>query len=138
MTPTTFLRPVHAWFFAWERVAPSAYRVVATGIAAGITVGLLVVLGVPPVLAAVISLSVWSGLAIAQEHDQRVTLSADAEFTEALIAVARDAPLQLRLDDATGPSRARGGRTDYFLLSTDAVGDHPLSGRMVEIERSRA
>lgn len=137
MTPTTVLRPVHAWFFAWERLTPSVYRVVATGMAAGITVGMLSILGVHPVLAAVISLPAWIGLAIAQEHDERVTLPPDAEFIEALSAATRQAPLRLRLDHATGPSRARRGRTEYFLLSTDAMGHHPLSGRLVEIERSR-
>jgi len=33
MNATAFLRPVQIWFFHWERVVPSLYRVVATGLA---------------------------------------------------------------------------------------------------------
>ena len=136
MTPTTFLRPVHAWFFAWENVVPPVYRVVAVAIASGVTAVILAALGADLLLAAVLSLAAWVALAIAQEHDERVLLAPDPRFVEALEAEAGRAPLFLRFEHATGPSRARRESFDCFLLSTDAGEDHPLSGRLVQIERS--
>lgn len=135
VTPSTFLRPVHAWFFVWENVVP-VYRVVAVAVAAGVTAVILVALGMNPLLAVVVSLAAWVGLAIAQEHDERVMLAPDRNFVETLEAAASRAPLFLRIDHATGPCRARRGSYDFFNLSTDAAEDHPLFGRMVQIERS--
>ena len=74
MNVTFFLWPVHAWFFLWERVVPSMYRVVATGLGALATAIVVVTVGVHPLLAAPLSLFGWIGLAIAQEHDERVLL----------------------------------------------------------------
>lgn len=88
MTPTTFLRPVHAWFFAWENVVPPVFRVVAVAIASGVTAVVLTAVGVDPLLAVVLSLAAWIGLAIAQEHDQRIWLAPDPLFVEALAAEA--------------------------------------------------
>lgn len=136
MTPTTFLRPVHAWFFAWENVVPPIYRVVAVAIASGVTAAVLVALGVNPLLAVVLSLAAWVGLAIAQEQDERVMLAPDSRFVETLEAAVGRAPFFLRMDHATGPCRARRGSFDSFTLSTDAGDDHSLLGLVVQIERS--
>lgn len=137
MTATTFLRPIHAWFFTWERIVPSIYRVVAVLIAAAITVAVLAVFDVHALLAVVVSLAAWIGLAIAQEHDQRVFLEPDPDFARALAAETGREPLSLHLDHARGPSRSRRGSSDVFVLSTDAGEAHPLSGRLVQIHRSR-
>lgn len=139
MNATTILRPVHAWFFAWERAVPSVYRVVATGLAALITAGLLTLMGLPAVLAAPLAFVVWIGLAVAQEHDMRVLLSPDGQFVAALAAATSPAPLELSIDVAHGPHRARGGKWDTRLVlgPPDDEG-HPLRGRWIMVKRSAA
>lgn len=137
MTPTALLRPVHTWFFFWERVAPSVYRVVATGLAALATAIVLAVAGLRPLRAAGLSLPAWIGLAIAQEHDERVRLPPDEEFVSALAeAVARE-PLALTVERADGPGRARRERWDTSaVLSAGDAPDHPLVRMFISVERS--
>ena len=42
-----WLRPIHTWFFWWEVVVPSLYRVAAVAVGAAATAALLFALGVP-------------------------------------------------------------------------------------------
>ncbi|MCP3851896.1 MAG: hypothetical protein GY745_08010 [Actinomycetia bacterium] len=58
-----WLRPIHWWFFLWEDIIPSLYRVVAVAVGAGITTSLAVaatgtmgLVGLPPAVLA------WIGL----------------------------------------------------------------------------
>ncbi|MCP3856104.1 MAG: hypothetical protein GY698_15415, partial [Actinomycetia bacterium] len=55
--------PIHWWFFLWEDIIPSLYRVVAVAVGAGITTSLAVaatgtkgLVGLPPAVLA------WIGL----------------------------------------------------------------------------
>lgn len=76
---------LHRWFWLWEDLAPGIYRVGAVGTAALATAAVLARLtAVRWWLAAPASLAAWIGLAIAQEHDQRVTLPVDEEFLKEL------------------------------------------------------
>lgn len=105
MNTTVALRPLHAWFFHWERVVPSRYRVVARGLAA-LASALLLLRGFHPLLAAPVSLAAWIGLAVAQDHDQRTRLPPDQAFVAALTVAVSAPPLALAIGNAHGPSRA--------------------------------
>jgi len=136
MNWTVVLRPAHAWFFFWERVVPSLYRVVATGLATLATAVLLAAAGLQPLVAAGVSLSVWIGLAIAQEHDERVLLPPDEEFLAALADAVSPTPPALTVEQAHGPRRARPESSDSIVLSVDGVHGHPLAGMFITVERS--
>lgn len=139
MTPTTVLRPVHAWFFFWERVVPSLYRVVATGLAATATAVALALVGADPLLALGVSVALWIGLAIGQEHDERVALPPDREFVTALTDAVSKAPLALKVELAHGPKRARPEAWDTFaVLSADRAPAHPLNGFHITVKRHAA
>lgn len=139
MTPTTVLRPVHAWFFFWERVVPSLYRVVATGLAAIATAVVLVAVGMDPLLGLALSVVLWIGLAVWQEHDERVSLPPDREFAAALAEAVSLAPLALAVDVAHGPKRARPEAWDTFVvLSADRAPAHPLYGFHITVKRHAA
>lgn len=139
MNATALLRPVHAWFFLWERVVPSLYRVVATGLAAPVTAVILVAVGVHPVLAAPLSLLGWIALAVAQDHDERVLLPPDSVFVSALTDVLGTPPFLLSLASAHGPARARPESWGTMIV-LDAPDDdrHPLAGMFITVERSAA
>ena len=100
---TFFLRPVHAWFSFWDRIVPSIYRVVATGLAALATASVLRLVGVKLIVGAPASLAAWIGLAVAQEHDQRILLPPDRAFVSALTDALSVPPLALTVDTAHGP-----------------------------------
>jgi len=113
-----WLRPIHRWFFWWEFVVPSIYRVLAVGVAAVLTAAGLMLVGLPLLIGAPIALATWIGLAVIQEHDERVVLPVDAEFLRALRD--RVEPLLARhgfeFHGATGPCRARADRAETFLF----------------------
>jgi hypothetical protein len=137
VTATVFLRPIHAWFFFWERIVPSLYRVIATGLAALSTAALLTAVDLHPLLAAPISLAVWIGLAIAQEHDDRVLMPPDRAFVSALTDALSPAPPALTVDQAHGPRRSRSEAWDTLVvLSASGAQDHPLAGMLITVERS--
>jgi len=139
MNATVFLRPVHAWFFLWERRLPSLYRVVATGLAALGTAAVLAGVGMPPLLAAPLSLGGWVALAVAQEHDERVLLPPDQVFVAALRIAVAAPPLGLRADRAHGARRARQEPWDTRVeLTPPHVDGHPLAGTFITVERSEA
>lgn len=139
MNPTVVVRPVHAWFFFWERVVPPLYRVVATGLAALVTAALLAAAGLHPLVAAGLSLPVWIGLAIAQEHDERVLLPPDGDFLSALVEAVSPTPPALTVEQAHGPRRARPEAWDTMIvLSAIDAHDHPLAGMLITVERSAA
>lgn len=139
MNATVALRPVHAWFFLWERLVPSLYRVVATGLAALATVVLLTALGFHPVAAAPISLAAWIGLAVAQEHDARTRRPPDRAFVAALTDAVAGPPLALSVAIAHGPRRARPEAWDTMVVLTSRGSEaHPLTGFFIQVERSAA
>lgn len=139
MNATVFLRPVHAWFLHWERVVPSLYRVVATGLGALATAVLAVAFGVYPLLAAPVSLLGWIALAVAQEHDERVLLPPDGTFVAELTKAVAAPPLGLSVDNAHGPRRARTAAWDTMVVLTPHhLGGHPLVGMFITVERSAA
>ena len=96
---------------------PSIYRVVAVAVAAAATAVLLFAVGVPLLVGVPLALVVWIGLAIVQEHDERVTLPVDAEFYGHLRELVDPvlAPHGLAFNSSFGPCRARGDRTEVFL-----------------------
>ena len=109
------LRPLHRWFWFWERRISSVYRVVAVLVAALFSAWIVVLVGVPYYVAVPIAIAAWIGLAVAQEHDERVTLPIDQEFYDRLryhvdpvVAAAG-----LSFDAAIGANRARGGAETF-------------------------
>lgn len=139
MNATVLLRPVHAWFFFWERRVPSLYRVVAIGLAATATALVLVAVGMPLLLAGPLSLGGWVALAVAQEHDERVLLPPDHSFVDALTAAVAVSPLGIRVDHVHGPRRARRESWDTMAeLTPPHVDGHPLAGTFITVERSQA
>jgi hypothetical protein len=85
LSTSTLLRPVHAWFFVWEDVLPSVYRVVAVVSAAALTTLALRAFGTGPTwLVAIAATLAWIALAVAQEHDERVRVPVDQRFVDAL------------------------------------------------------
>ena len=96
---------------------PSVYRVVAVVVAAFVTTAVIaVVTPMPWWLAAAGALVLWVGLAVLQEHDERVVLPVDSVF-EAHLRELVDPVLQKRefeYGQAIGVPRAHGG-LDSFL-----------------------
>ena len=120
-----WLRPIHQWFFWWEVVVPSIYRVVAVAVAATVSTALLVAAGVHPLVGAPVALVVCIGLAVVQEHDERVMLPVDPEFHQQLRKLV-DPVLAERgfvFNGASGPCRARSDRTDVFLYERPDVSE---------------
>lgn len=123
------LRPVHGWFFFWERVVPSLYRVVAVVVAAAISAVVLVLAGAPWWLAVPIAAALWVGLAVVQEHDERVPRPVDEVFVRAVrervepVLVAAG----FTFNSASGGQRARRGTTDVVLYEAEP-GRHPSLG----------
>jgi hypothetical protein len=139
MDATFFLRPVHAWCSLWDRLVPSIYRVVATGLAALATALILVVVGVNPLLAAPAALAAWIALAVAQEHDQRILVMPDRAFVAALTEAVSVPPLSLTVDTAHGPPRAEPQPWDTMVVLTPHGAEgHPLVGSFITVERSEA
>lgn len=137
MRATTFLRPIHAWFRLWDALAGPVARLVAIAVASAVTAGILAFAGVGGLLAAVVALPTWIALAVAQEHDARIHLPADEAFAAALTAAVAEAPLLLAVTTARGPSRARAGEPDTFVLAHEVAVDHPLAGWYIEVRRDR-
>jgi hypothetical protein len=128
--PPVLLRPLHAWFFFWERVNPSVCRVLAVIIPAALFSALLVGAGLPRWLAAPVAIVLWIGLAVLQEHDERVVRSVDEDFLNALRE--RADPILTRAGfnfiSASSGSRARPDDGDVILYETDAARYPELSG----------
>lgn len=120
-----WLRPIHRWFFWWEAVVPSIYRVAAVAVAAIATAVLVLAVGLHPLVGAPVALIVWIGLAVAQEHDERIALPVDAEFHQHLRGVID--PMLSRHDlvftVAYGPCRAREDRSEVFLYERADVSE---------------
>ncbi|MEM8925600.1 MAG: hypothetical protein AAGD35_19010 [Actinomycetota bacterium] len=104
---------------------PSIYRVLAVAVAASATAASLFVVGVPLLVGVPLALVVWIGLAIVQEHDERVTLPVDAEFYAHLREFVDPvlAPHGLAFSSSFGPCRARGDRTEVFLYERPATSE---------------
>jgi hypothetical protein len=109
---------VHRWFFFWEDMVPSVYRVVAVAIGAAITsVVVVVTTKFKGLVAAPLATVGWIALGVVQEHDERVHLDVDGEFRDLL----RDQvdPVLARagftFSGAFGPCRARSDGSDSFL-----------------------
>jgi hypothetical protein len=135
LSTSTLLRPVHAWFFVWEDVLPSLYRVVAVVSAAALTTLALRAFGIGPTwLVAIAATLGWIALAVAQEHDERVRVPVDQRFVDALRECLD--PLMAghgwTFGSATGGCRARKE------AATTAVYDHGGSHRMAWIVRDAA
>lgn len=113
-----WLRPVHRWFFLWEDLVSSVYRVVAVVIGAAITSVVVVLTGRVRLLVAVpLATAGWIALAVVQEHDERVHLDVDGEFRDLLREQADPvlARAGFSFNGAFGPCRARRDRSDTFL-----------------------
>ncbi len=112
-----WLRPIHRWFFLWEDLVPSVYRVLAVGVAGVASAVALAAIGIPPVIGVPAAVATWVAIAVVQEHDERVTLPVDAEF-ERQLRTRLDPPLAARgfaYNGASGPCRARRERNETFL-----------------------
>lgn len=111
------LQPIHSWFFLWEGVIPSLYRVVAVTVASALTAaGLVLAARVNWLIAVPVATTVWIGLAVVQEHDERVVLDVDTEFLTLLRQHADPvlAAAGFVFRHAAGPQRARRARVDTF------------------------
>ncbi|HVM12785.1 MAG TPA: hypothetical protein VM287_00440 [Egibacteraceae bacterium] len=123
------LRPIHGWFFFWERVIPSLYRVVAVVVAMVISAALLVLAGLPWWVAVPIGAALWVGLAVVQEHDERVPRPVDEVFVRAVrervepVLVAAG----FTFNSASGGQRARRDTADVVLYEAEP-GRHPSLG----------
>ena len=122
-----WLRPVHRWFFFWEDVVPSVYRVVAVVFGAAITAVVVVVATtVGWLVAAMMAMVGWIGLAVLQDHDLVVHLDVIGEFQDLLREQADPvlARAGFTFNHASGPTRARRDRSDTFLYeSVDPEGE---------------
>ncbi len=103
---------LHQWFWLWEDLVRGPYRVAAVATAAGATASVLAKL--TPLrwgYSAPVSLAAWIGLAIAQEHDEQVTLPIDKDFLEALHTYVTPvvAPAGFSFSYTNPTNRARGG-----------------------------
>lgn len=121
-TAPVWLRPIHWWFFWWEEIIPSLYRVVAVGVGAVITAtALALIAGTGWVVASLLATVGWIVLAILQDRDQRVHLDVNDEF-QALLRDRADPALARAgfvFNLAQGPCRARSDRSDTFLYEAD-------------------
>ncbi|MGH9151300.1 MAG: hypothetical protein ACRD03_02605 [Acidimicrobiales bacterium] len=127
--PPLLMRPVHGWFFFWEQVIPSLYRVVAVAVAAAISAVLLVLAGAPWWLAVPVGAALWVGLAIVQEHDERVPRPVDEVFVRAVRERVEPvlAAEGFTFNSAAGGRRARRDTTDVVLYEAEP-GRHPSLG----------
>lgn len=131
------LRPVHEWFFLWEQITPALYRVIAVGVGALVTVVVLVGLELHPLVAVGLALMLWIGLAIAQEHDERVRLPPDPDFVAALTKAVLVPPPGLKVRRAIGPGRARREDWDSLIeLTATGESDHPLARHYISVQRN--
>lgn len=122
MQTPALLRPVHSWFWFWEGVISSIYRVVAVIVGAAITAAVVAaVLPVPWWLVGLLALAGWAGLAVLQEHDERVHLPVDSEFLEELHTYVDPvmAASGYEFTRATGANRARRS-AEEFLYEKDS------------------
>lgn len=127
--PPLLLRPLHRWFFFWEEVIPTLYRVVAVVVAAAITAVLLVLVGLPWWVAVPVGGVLWIALAVVQEHDERAPRPADEAFVRAVRE--RVEPVLtaagFTFNFASGGQRARRDSTDTVLYEADPA-RHPILG----------
>ncbi len=137
-----WLWPVHRWFWMWDQIIPSIYRVMAVVVAAAMT-SFVVIAATDLWWWAVVlpALAGWAGIAILQEHDERVHLSVDVDFErelrarlDQLLSGRGYAPLQ-----SNGPCRARPERTDSFTYGGGGPDDETIfiyrdrAGGMIEV-----
>ena len=116
-----WLRPIHQWFFFWEHTIASIYRVVAVVVAAVITISVLAwLLQISWLVLTPLAFAAWVGLAIVQEHDERVSLPVDPAFLSMLDTHVTPALAAQGFDhfDASGPCRAHASRTESFLYQS--------------------
>jgi len=123
-----WLRPIHQWFFWWEEVIPSVYRVVAVTVGVGITATVVVLITRVGWFVAVPLATVgWIVLAVVQDHDHGVHLDVNHEF-QGLLRGQADPVLAragFAFHSAGGPCRARPDRSDTFLYE---AGDPERNG----------
>jgi hypothetical protein len=103
--------------------------VVAVVVAAAISAVLLVLVGLPWWVAVPVGAALWVGLAVVQEHDERVPRPVDEEFVRAV----RDrvepvlAAAGFTFHSASGGLRARRDSTDVVLYEAEPA-RHPTLG----------
>jgi hypothetical protein len=116
------LRPIHRWFFWWEAIIPSVYRVVAVTVGAVITATVVVLIArVGWFIVVPLAMVGWIVLAVIQDHDQGVHLDVNDEF-QTLLRDQADSVLAragFAFNSADGPYRARPDRSDMFLYEAD-------------------
>ena len=120
---------LHRWFWFWEALISGIYRVVAVVVAAGLSAFVFVALArVPWFIAVPFSLAIWIGLAIAQEHDERVTVPIDDDFLAALHTHVSPviAPAGFSFAYASPSNRARGGPESFVYEAKGPDGDDEL------------
>lgn len=120
------LRPAHGWFFLWEEVIPSLYRVIAVVVAAVITAVLLVLVGLPWWAAVPGGGALWIGLAIVQEHDERVPRPVDQAFVH---AVRERVEPVLPAAGFTSTSPRVGSGPDATPLTSSSTRQNPLGAQ---------
>lgn len=117
------LRPLHSWFWFWDRRISSIYRVVAVAVGALTSAWALAAFtSLSRLVAAPISLISWVALAVVQDHDERVVLPLDEEFYEQLRfhldEVASKAGFTF--EGSSAANRARGGADTFTYRDIDA------------------
>ena len=127
--PPLLLRPIHWWFFRWEELIPSLYRVVAVVMAAAITAVVLSFVGLPWWLAMPVAAALWVGLAVVQEHDERVPRPVDEWFVQAVRERVEPVltTVGFTFNFASAGQRARGYTADVVLYEADPA-RHPTLG----------
>lgn len=116
-----WLRPVHQWFFFWERVISSVYRVVAVVLAALATTTVASwALPIAWFIVAPCALAIWIGLAVLQEHDERVSLPVDSAFLSMLNRHVTPLLASQGFDRfaSSGPTRAHASREESFIYQS--------------------
>jgi len=79
------LRPAHAWFHWWEARIRGPYRIAAVVAGSAATAAVIhLAADIPLIAAFAISLLVWIGIGVVQEHADRRTLDVDPEFVAGL------------------------------------------------------
>jgi len=120
---------LHRWFWFWEALIPGIYRVVAVVVAAGLSAFALVALArVPWFIAVPLSLAIWIGLAVVQEHDERVTVPIDEHFLAELHTHVSPviAPAGFSFAYASPSNRARGGPESFVYEAKGSDGEDEL------------
>jgi len=124
--PPLWLRPVHQWFFFWERAISSIDRVVAVLVGAAVTAALAsLVLPLAWYIVAPLALVIWIGLAVLQEHDQRVSLPVDPGFLSEMNRHVTPLLASRGFVDfhSFGPCRARASREESFIYQSSNGSD---------------